>query len=469
MKSSAARDGRLGRSPGRRGSACHPDGRRSASGWLLLGLFFLVIPDALAQADLRLHGSNTIGETLAPALVEAWLAREGFEQRTRREPAFEERVLSGVRGAQTLTVEVEAHGSGTAFASLFEGRSDIGMSSRPVQPAEVLAGADRVGPLDRPAQEVVLALDGLAIIVHPANPLRRLSKTQVRDVFSGQIRDWSALGAPRGRIALHARDDKSGTWDSFRSMVLASAPLSAGARRYESTVELAAAVAADPLAIGFVGLVGVDDRVRALAISDGGAAVAPSEREVAVEDYPLSRRLFLYLPRDPKPLAREFVAFALSDQGQAIVAQAGFVSQRLSLYPALVAEASPADYRELVSGAERVSLNFRFGSGANFLDSKALRDLDRLRDFVRSDAGAGGQILLAGFADIGEQSAHYLALRLSEERADYIADQLVVRGLPVTRTRGFGGALPVAANDSESGRDRNRRVEVWLRRPLSRP
>ncbi len=252
-------------------------------------------------------------------------------------------------------------------------------------------------------------------------------------------------------------------------MVLASAPLSTEARRYESTVELAAAVAADPLAIGFVGLVGVDDRVLALAISDGGAAVAPSEREVAVEDYPLSRRLFLYLPQDPKPLAREFVAFALSDQGQAIVAQAGFVSQRLSLYPALVAEASPADYRELVADAERISLNFRFGSGANFLDSKALRDLDRLRDFVRSDAGDGGQILLAGFADIGEQSAHYLALRLSEERADYIADQLLVRGLTVTRTRGFGGALPVAANDSESGRDRNRRVEVWLRRPLSRP
>ncbi|MDZ4349199.1 MAG: substrate-binding domain-containing protein [Xanthomonadaceae bacterium] len=440
------------------------------SGWLVfLGLAFAAAPAADAQTDLHLHGSNTIGETLAPALVEAWLARDGFEQRTRRERAFEERVLSGIRGTEVRTVEVEAHGSGTAFDSLFDGRADIGMSSRQVRPAEVLAGADKVGLVDRPAQEIVLALDGLAIIVHPANPLRSLSKSQVRDIFGGRTRDWSELGAARGRIALHARDDKSGTWDSFRSMVLGNVTLSTQARRYESTVELAEAVAADPLAIGFVGLVGVDDRVRALAISDGGAAVAPNEREVAVEDYPLSRRLFLYLPSDPKPLAQEFVAFALSDQGQAIVAEAGFVSQRLSLYPAVVAAGSPADYRELVAQAERVSLNFRFGTGANFLDSKALRDLDRLRDFVLSGAGAGRQILLAGFADTGEQSGGYLALRLSEERADYIADQLVSRGLPVTRTRGFGGALPVAANDSGSGRERNRRVEVWLRPPLSRP
>jgi phosphate transport system substrate-binding protein len=431
-------------------------------------LLLAASPVALAQAELRLHGSNTIGETLAPALVDAWLTQDGFGQRSRREPGFDEREISGTRGTEIRTIEVKAHGSGTAFAALFEGHADIGMSSRPVQPKELMAGPDWIGQLDHSAQEVVLALDGLAVIVHPTSVLTRLSKSQVRDIFSGRLRNWSQVGGSPGLIALHARDDKSGTWDSFRSMVLGNVPLSALARRYESTVELAEAVAADPLAIGFVGLVGVDERVRALAISDGGEAVAPSEREVAVEDYPLSRRLYLYLPKSPTPLARDFVAFALSDRGQEIVAEAGFVSQRLSLYPAVMAEASPVEYRELVAGAERVSLNFRFGTGANFIDSKASRDLDRLRDFVLSGAGAGRQILLAGFADTGEQSGAYLALRLSEERADYIADQLVSRGLPVTRTRGFGGALPVAANDSGPGRERNRRVEVWLR-PLSRP
>ncbi len=426
------------------------------------------VPSAPSQADLRLHGSNTIGETLAPALVEAWLARDGYRDQTRREPVFEERVISGRSGTAVRTVEVKAHGSGTAFASLLAGQADIGMSSRPVQTQEVLAGAEVIGRLDEPGQEVVLALDGLAIIVHPSNPLRGLATSQVRAVFSGRLRDWAELGGRPGRIALHARDDRSGTWDSFRSMVLGTASLSPAARRYESTVELAAAVAADPMAIGFVGLVGVNDRVRALAVSDGGAAVAPSEREVSVEDYPLSRRLYLYLPSQPTPLAREFVDFALSDEGQAIVADAGFVSQRLALHGAPLAENAPIDYRELVAGAERVSLNFRFGSGAGFMDGKALRDLDRLREFMLEGAGAGREILLAGFADSGEIGT-YLAVRLSEERADYIADQLALRGLRVARSRGFGGVLPVAANDSEFGRERNRRVEVWLRPPLNRP
>src|SRR3546814_8005483 len=96
----------------------------------------------------------------------------------------------------------------------------------------------------------------------------------MRRIVTGQNSDWSQLVLPRGRIALHARDDKSGTWDSFRAMVLGDAPLSPRAERYESTAKLAAAVARDPLAIGFVGMSEVKG-VQALAISDGAPAVKP--------------------------------------------------------------------------------------------------------------------------------------------------------------------------------------------------
>lgn len=410
-----------------------------------------------SQERLRIHGSNTIGERLAPELVAAWLQAEGFGELRRVAMAFEELELHARRGESTRVVEIHSHGSGTGFKDLAAGLADIAMSSRPATPGDAAPGLGRLESLD---QETVLALDGLAVIVHRDNPLRELSKTQVQAVFSGRIGDWSALGGRSGRIALHARDDRSGTWESFRTLVLGTEGLSATALRYESTAQLAAAVAADPAAIGFVGLVGVQD-VRALAISDGGAAVLPSTEEVAVEDYPLSRRLFLYTAPNPGPLARSFLAFALEREGQAQVEHVGFVSQNIRAYAGTPRTDAPAEYQQLVRGARRLSLNFRFGSGSAFLDSKAQRDLDRLVAFMQQPELRGQPLFLLGFSDAGE-TLPYLATSLSNERVDYIANRLTERGIDPARSRGMGGTAPVAANDSVLGRQRNRRVEVWI-------
>src|SRR3546814_3648622 len=84
----------------------------------------------------------------------------------------------------------------------------------------------------------------------------------------------------------------------------------------------------------------------------------------------------------PSQLAQRFVAFAQSDRAQQTVERIGFVSQYVEPYPALVRADAPADYRRIVRNAQRLSLNFRFGSGSSFLDSKAMRDVDRLAQFM---------------------------------------------------------------------------------------
>src|SRR5690606_39821510 len=108
-------------------------------------------------------------------------------------------------------VSVAAHGSGTGFVGLQDGSADLAASSRPIKggEAEALKGLGDLRSLDG---EQVIAIDGLAIIVHPRNPIASLTTAQLAAVFAGEIRDWSALGGTPGAISLYARDDKSGTY-----------------------------------------------------------------------------------------------------------------------------------------------------------------------------------------------------------------------------------------------------------------
>lgn len=419
----------------------------AAALWLALGC-----SPAPAQT-LRIHGSNTVGERLMPALVEAWLKDQGFADPAHEPQAVDERLLRASRGSSRMTVELHSHGSSTGFADLEGRRADLAMSSRPIHADE----RRRLGGV----REVVIALDGVAIIVHPSNPVRRIDLGDLRRVFTGEFGDWSQLGGRGGRIALHARDERSGTFDIFRGLVLGSAQLSARALRYESTEALAAAVTRDPNAIGFVGLAGIQG-ARALAVADGADARLPNTREVAVEDYALARRLFLYAPMQEDAQLESLLAFALSDAGQRIVEETGFVSQRVQAFVPELPTHAPAEYLSLVQGARRLSLNLRFDEGSVQPDSKALADLDRLAEFMRQPAQQGRFLLLVGFVDARETSP-LQAEMLSNDRADQVADRMEALGLRPRTVRGLGGRLLLSTDDSPRGRARNRRVEVWLR------
>lgn len=429
----------------------------------VLALSFALAASASASATerLRVHGSNTIGEKLAPALAQAWLATQGCGAVARQEIGPGEFVLAGA--VCGIEVEFATHGSSTGIKDLMAGATDIAMSSRPVTPEEVERAAAS-GRLDMAPQEAVLALDGVAVIVHPDSPLRSLRIDQVRALFDGDLRDWSALGGS-GPVRVHARDEASGTWETFRTLVLGEHALRGDATRYESTSALARAVAADRNAIGFVGFAGIGP-ARALAIADAGVAMAPQPLRIAVEDYALSRRLFLYRPAQAGTLARAFVDFSLSAAGQRVVEQAGFVSQDIRAFGDAVREDVPDDYRALVQGAERLSLNFRFNRNGQLLDSKTGHDVSRLAEFMHRAENRDRRLLLLGFTDPDETSA-YLELALSNDRVDYIGGLLERLGQPVHVLRGMGGSAPLASDTGALGRLRNRRVEVWVGPPGS--
>jgi phosphate transport system substrate-binding protein len=418
------------------------------------------------EVRLRLRGSNTIGRDLAPALAEQFLTREGATSVHRVELAPDEfAVVGSMPNARSrVAIDIRAHGSGTAFEGLASGEADLGMASRRIKLDERRALA-RLGDLTSPSSEHVLALDGVAVVVNQGNPVDSLSLAQLRGIFAGELQSWAQVGGRDTEISLYARDEKSGTTDTFRSVALDGRPISGGAARFEDSQKLSSAVAADPNGIGFVGLAYVGD-AKALKVGEGtGIAYRPTVFTVRTEAYRLARRLYLYSAEAPNnPWVNRFVAFSLSDAGQAIVDAVGFVGQGLSgpssAAPAIPSGAPP-EYIRLVEGATRMALDFRFESGSDRLDNKALRDVGRLVQTLSQSERRSARVLLFGFADA--QGDDQVNARLSRSRADAVLRELRAEGIEPDTVRGFGAALPVAGNDTDEGRARNRRVEVWIR------
>lgn len=413
---------------------------------------------------LRIQGSNTIGARLGPALVKGLFEDQGLSAIHLEAGAAENEqiVVANSREGQRVSIAVAAHGSGTGFIALGDGSADLAASSRPIKDSEA-SSLQPLGDLKSPAAEQIIALDGLAIILHPSNPLAALNTAQLAQIFAGEITDWSQLGAPAGAITLYARDDKSGTFDTFKELVLSTngKALAATAKRFESSEKLSDAVSQDPYGIGFIGLPYIR-QAKAVAIAAGDSQpMLPSLTLIATEDYPLSRRLFLYNQPDMNnPWARALVQFAHSPRGQAIVEQSGFIAQTVQAVKIPSQAHMPANYQELAENAQRLSVNFRFQEGSASLDNKALRDLNRLKRYLREQDKLHNKVVLVGFGDAKADPAR--AELLSKLRAMAVRRELNKEGIIFRDILGLGDELPVAANSADEGRIKNRRVEVWV-------
>jgi len=431
--------------------------------FMSLTLLWAITSLAIA-ADLRIQGSNTIGANLGPALVKAMLAQQGLHDihSVPASPPNEHSIVGTDASGQQVRVDVAAHGSGTGFAALKAGKADLIASSRPIKDRE-LVELEALGDLKSPDAEQIIAIDGLAIILHPGNPLNQLNTEQLAQIFSGQISTWEALGGITGPIHLYARDEQSGTWEIFKELVLSRTgnPLSHTAQRFESSEQLSDAVSNDPQGIGFIGLPYIR-AAKPVAIVDGPSQpMLPLNSLIASEDYPLSRRLYFYPPpATSNPWARALISFTQSAQGQAIVAQNGFVAQSVQATSVTPGAHMPRDYQTLTTQAQRLSVNFRFEEGSASLDNKARQDLLRVADYLKANGKLDRQVTLVGFGDAKDDPER--AQLLSKLRAMAVRRELVKSAVVLREIRGYGAQMPVAANTEDEGRIKNRRVEVWV-------
>lgn len=214
-------------------------------------------------------------------------------------------------------ITVQGGGSGVGISSLIDGTCDIGDASRPAKDAELGQAAAN----GRSLKANVIAMDGICVIVHPSNSVGAMTKKQIRDIFTGKISNWQDVGGPEGKIVVISRDSSSGTFEAFGELVLKGDKVRSDALLQASNQAVASIVSRTLGAVGYVGLAYLTSSVKAVDV-DG---VKASKETVLTGQYTIGRPLFMYTNGVPKGLAKEFIDFVLSKEGQRLVEEEGFV------------------------------------------------------------------------------------------------------------------------------------------------
>jgi phosphate transport system substrate-binding protein len=218
---------------------------------------------------------------------------------------------------QGAEISVRGGGSGVGIASLIDGSCDIADSSRPIKESEL----DKAVANGRQPKANVIAMDGICVIVNPSNPVNALTKKQIKNIFSGAAKNWKELGGSDEKIVAVSRDSSSGTFEAFGTLVLEGAKVRPDALMQASNQAVASVVARTPGGIGYVGLGYLSASVKAVDV-DG---VKPAKETVLSNKYPIGRPLFMYTNGVPQGLAKQFIEYILSPQGQKLVEDEGFV------------------------------------------------------------------------------------------------------------------------------------------------
>jgi len=204
---------------------------------------------------------------------------------------------------------------------LIDKTAAIGMASRPAKPEEIATAKSKGVNF----KETTVAWDGIAVIVNANNPIKSLTKRQVEQIFTGDVSDWSNVGGSAGKISVYTRNTSSGTYSEFKELAMKKRDYVGSSQKLAGNEQIAAEVARNPNAVGYVGLAYAKAAGIKVVPVDGAL---PTKETVLAKNYPYARPTFFYTDGEPSGLAKDFIEFTLSEAGQKIVAQVGFVPIR---------------------------------------------------------------------------------------------------------------------------------------------
>lgn len=211
-----------------------------------------------------------------------------------------------------IRITVAGGGSGVGVKKVGEGLVEIGNTGRPVTDEEVA----EYGLVSFP-----FALDGVAVVVHPDNPVSDLSAEKVKEIYAGNIVDWKDVNGPDGAVHIYTRDEASGTREVFWKKLLSEGMIASNSNVVPSNGAMKVAIGNDALAIGYISLGHVDDTVKAVDI-DGQA---PTQENAASGKYPVVRKLYMNTKGKPSDLVQTFIDYVRGPEGETIIRDAGFI------------------------------------------------------------------------------------------------------------------------------------------------
>jgi phosphate transport system substrate-binding protein len=262
---------------------------------VLAALVLMSMSVVMAAEKIVIDGSTTVGP-IAKAFAEAYMKEN-----------------------PDVNITVSESGSGNGAKSLINGACNIADMSRFMKDSEFAAAVEKgVMPVAH-----VVALDGIAMVVHPSNPVKAITMQQIKDIYMGKITNWNQLGGPNVKIVMISRDTNSGTYETFEGLVMKKEKIVEGCEYVGSNGAIRGRVQSTPAAIGYVGLGFLDKSVKALTVN----GVYPTKKSISSGKYPIARPLFMFTNGYPEMGTHvfTFVNYYLTPKGQEIVESIGFV------------------------------------------------------------------------------------------------------------------------------------------------
>lgn len=374
----------------------------------------------------------------------------------------------------------------TAMRALFNGQVAFALTRQRLTPAQVIQALGfSVQSISDVVHEEIIGLDAVDFVVSDSSSVDVMDMDKVNAILSGQITNWSQLGGADAPVELHSLSQSTGLLEQLKLHGMSNAALISGATLHDSAEAMNAAIKSRANALGVAFRSQIRD-VKSLSLSSAcNVFVDSSEFAIQTEEYPLGVRLYRYSLKigEDSELGRNLGQFINTDFGQRAIESRGMITQELQIAPmqkqgarllsAVLATADDRvsrsvmrDYLTETSNARRISTSLRFLSGQAVLDSKAVEDISRISEIVRANEYEGYEVLVFGFSDsFGKIDAN---LTLSKRRAEAVR-QILLEGnsgyLDVgnVSSYGIGPVAPVGCNSTNEGRQRNRRVEIWLR------
>lgn len=397
--------------------------RRSAP-LLAWGIIACGAPQQEAEpaSTLRVAGAEALTHKLLPALGSTWL-----------------------QNRPDLRLDVRTLEEGNAIRALLDGEVDIAASTRPARANEEEQAREFGFTLNAPGSRHLVAVDVVAVSVHPSNVTDSLTYDQIIGIFcTRSIDNWSFLGLEDKPIRAIARDPASGTRALFEDFFCG--PRGIHPRLEVLPVEeIAQVLREDPAAISFMSMAEDGGKILGLRPDAGGQPIRPSQQNIIRGSYPLYHDLYLFTRGAPEGDLQAFIHWLASPAGQEVVDEQRFVP--LFLRPERLDEARPL----------RETIHFEQGQAAP--NQRSAARLQLLVDELRQRAGEYRHIVLEGYTDSHEAHDIALAQARAEKVRDLLQEQLPGLYFEIIPR---GALNPIAPNDTPYGRQRNRRVQIYL-------